>query len=88
MPRALDGTPFRPGNLATMTSPTSPTSATHRTSMPRVVASAVGAAVVTWLLWHFAFGDSVGRSTIQAFVILAVVLAGIAYGLRSDRPRR
>lgn len=68
----------RPGSLRTMTSPAGTDSTPRRTSWRRVVASAVGAAVVMWLLSRFALDASVGESTLQALVVLTVILGGIA----------
>lgn len=48
----------------------------------------MGGALATWLLWHFAFGDSTDKSTVQAFVFLAIVLALFGYDRRAGRPPR
>ena len=54
--------------------------------------AALGGAVVTWLLWHFAFGDSTGGSTVQAVLVFVVVTGAAGFerwsGRRAGSPRK
>ncbi|WP_380162607.1 hypothetical protein [Kineococcus sp. R86509] len=71
-----------------MTSPADSGSAPQQTSLHRVVAAAAGGAIVTWLLWHFAFSDSISRSTVQAALIFAVMIFFISFDRWTTRRRR
>lgn len=67
------------GTLSDVTSSAEPPSAGPRTSLRRVVLAALGAAVVTWLLWHFGFGDSTGGSAVQAVLVFVVVTGAAGF---------
>jgi hypothetical protein len=68
-----------------VTSSAEPRSAGPRTSLRRVLLAALGGAVVTWLLWHFAFGDTTGGSTVQAVLIFVVVTGAAGFERWSGR---
>jgi hypothetical protein len=74
--------------LIRVTTPADPRTAAPQTSLRRLLAAAAGGAVVTWLLWHFAFGDSTGRSTVQAVLIFIVMTAFMSFGRWSLRRRQ